>query len=94
MLRQNRTAESMKIIAIIGIIAFAGIFAILADGVQTNLNYQPTTIHKFGIYLWPGGGHWVKTETDDGSIVILEDDSVWGNRSPRPTRHGVMAAYD
>lgn len=30
-----------------------------------------------GVYLSPGGGHWIKSKTSDGQIVTLEDRSVW-----------------
>lgn len=29
------------------------------------------------IYLSVGSGHWIKSVTDDGGIVILEDGSMW-----------------
>jgi hypothetical protein len=30
-----------------------------------------------GLYLSTGGGHWIKTRSDDGDIITLEDGSVW-----------------
>lgn len=30
-----------------------------------------------GVYVAPGGGHWIDSVTDNGNIVILEDDSTW-----------------
>lgn len=29
------------------------------------------------LYLDPGAGHWLTEKTDDGSVLILEDGSVW-----------------
>ena len=28
-------------------------------------------------YSSPGDGHWIKSQSDDGTIITLEDDSVW-----------------
>jgi hypothetical protein len=64
------------LVVIITLIGLSG-FALLSDGAESSPDRQPTRIHQFGLYLLPGGGHWVQSKTDDGSIVILEDGSVW-----------------
>jgi hypothetical protein len=43
----------------------------------TERDEKPTNIHRFGVYVSPRDGHWVQSKTDDGSIVTLEDGSVW-----------------
>ena len=32
---------------------------------------------KGGVYLGTSGGHWIDSVSDDGRIVVLEDDSTW-----------------
>jgi hypothetical protein len=56
---------------------FVCVFPIVSDGKENMSDREPTHVHQFGVYLSPGSGHWVKSKTDDGSIVILEDGSVW-----------------
>jgi hypothetical protein len=29
------------------------------------------------LYSSPGDGHWIKSKSDDGTIITLEDGSVW-----------------
>ena len=67
----------MKTIAIFGTVVLVCVFAILSDGAQNEPDRQATNIREFGLYVSPGEGHWVQSKTDDGSIVILEDGSVW-----------------
>jgi hypothetical protein len=30
-----------------------------------------------GLYIGEGGGHWIESVMDDGSVIKLEDDSLW-----------------
>ena len=53
------------------------LFAAVAGAVENKPDRQHANIHQLGIYLSPGDGHWVKSKTADGSIVVLEDRSVW-----------------
>src|SRR5262249_52405441 len=39
--------------------------------------YVPGSRFSGRVYAGVGGGHWVKSKTDDGEIVTLEDGSVW-----------------
>ena len=66
----------MKLINIIAAVTIC-LFAIQSHGAQNGRDRQVTNIHEFGLYVSPGEGHWVQSKTDDGSIVILEDRSVW-----------------
>jgi len=58
--------------------------AAVQGGITSPLPILPTTrstasrrSNPSGFYVSPGGGHWVQNKTDDGSIVTLEDGSVW-----------------
>jgi hypothetical protein len=67
----------MKATQILGTLLFVCLFATFSNAVGNKSDRQRTSIHQLGIYLSPGGGHWVKSKTADGSIVVLEDRSVW-----------------
>jgi len=47
---------------------------------QRTKNFQPLSVSPSGsskIYLFTGGGHWVKKKIDSGNFIQLEDNSLW-----------------
>jgi hypothetical protein len=48
-----------------------------AGGAVLASPVAPVIANTGKIYGDVGGGHWINNKTDDGSIVVLEDDSIW-----------------
>lgn len=47
--------------------------------IQFARNSQPSAISRptGSTYLGSSGGHWIKSKADNGTIVVLEDGSMW-----------------
>lgn len=67
----------MKYVMTLGILILVCFVAKVSDARNNRFERERTQLHQFGIYLSQGSGHWMKSKTDDGAIVILEDGSVW-----------------